>query len=99
MLREGKNTIAPSYRLPLRGNSRTGGPGTWELRFWLDNVPLGLHSFSMTPSLEERRRWIAGQGSTRCDRLRDSAADGDEMPISLEDLLRGDDQDRQEKQA
>ncbi len=92
-LRDGKNTLIPNYRLPLRGNPRTGRPGMWELRFWLDNLPVGIHGFTMSPSLEERRRWIAGQGGARTDRLRDDMGD-DSEPISLEDLLRSQQENR-----
>jgi hypothetical protein len=97
-LREGQNNILSGNRLPLLRRVNEHAPGMWELRVSMGDSVIGLHSFSVGPSMEERRRLIQNDVAQRHVRLRDDAPhseapdiqeDNDESPVSLEDLLRG----------
>ncbi len=91
-LREGQNILLASNRLPL-GDKITANPGLWELRISVDGGVIGLHSFGMGASLRERQR-LFEEGSIsayrrRQERLREAGDEEDDSPVSLEDLLRG----------
>lgn len=90
-LHEGQNAALASHRLLLRDNEKLSGSGTWELRASVDGWPLAVHTFGVGPSSAERRRYLTDAGERRrADRLRDEAeATDDEMPLPLEELLRG----------
>ncbi|NPV68795.1 MAG: hypothetical protein HPY64_16810 [Anaerolineae bacterium] len=89
-LREGQNNILSSNRLPLGTKAPAGvGPGLWELRVTLAGSVIGLHTFPVGPSLTSRQRMI-GDLERRRGRLTDqAAAPVDDSPVSLEELLRG----------
>lgn len=91
-LRPGANTVLSGYRLPLRGES-DGRPGLWEMRALVNGDTIGLHTFSMGPSLLERQRLIAEETEAirrRQRRLQETLPEAeDDSPISLEELLRG----------
>ncbi|GAB4572814.1 MAG: hypothetical protein Kow0077_13340 [Anaerolineae bacterium] len=91
-LREGQNNLLSSHRLPLGDKApQNAEPGLWELRVTLAGEVLGLHTFAVGPSVAERRRLIRTLESRQA-RLRDEAAaarSDDDSPVSLEDLLRG----------
>ena len=92
LLREGRNNLLCNYRLPLddRGDVR---PGLWELRASVDGSVVGLHTFSVGPSLRERQRLIEEETEAvqrRQRRLRETlVTEEDDSPVSLEELLRG----------
>jgi hypothetical protein len=91
-LRTGANNVLSAYRLPLRGES-DGRPGLWEMRALVNGEVIGLHTFSMGPSLLERQRLIAEETEAirrRQRRLQETLPEAeDDSPISLEELLRG----------
>lgn len=89
-LRDGEMNILADHHLPLAGNDKLPGAGEWDLRVFVDGGLLGALSFTMTPSLEERRRQFGYEQAA--DRLRE--ADSDETPMSLEDLLRAKSRDQ-----
>lgn len=97
-LRDGEMNILSDHHLPLMENALIEGQGDWDLRVHLDDVLVGIHTFSLTPSSEDRRarlsrdRDAAPRHYVTGDRRRESTApvEEDEAPMSLEDLLRGD---------
>ncbi|MBN1966568.1 MAG: hypothetical protein JW910_18090 [Anaerolineae bacterium] len=94
LLRDGRNTLIASHRLPLDDKTATVPPGVWELRVSVDNGLVALHNFNVAPSLKERQRLFKDQAAqssgARRERLRDERIDPDEgQVISLEELLRG----------
>jgi hypothetical protein len=92
LLREGNNNLLCNYRLPLDDRSE-GRPGLWELRASVDDGVVGLHTFSVGPSLRERQRLIEEETEAvqrRQRRLRETlVVEEDDSPVSLEELLRG----------
>lgn len=93
-LRDGEMNILADHHLPLAGNERLSSAGEWDLRVFADGGLLGALSFTMSPSLEERRRQFARGQDSAADRLRE--VEIDDEPVSLEDLLRSRSQDRRE---
>ncbi|MBN2472603.1 MAG: hypothetical protein JXN59_17900 [Anaerolineae bacterium] len=90
-LREGQNNLLSSHRLPLGDKApEDANPGLWELRVSVAGQVTGLHTFAVGPSMTQRQRLMSDMNQRRA-RLRDSdtPAPGDDSPISLEDLLRG----------
>jgi hypothetical protein len=91
-LRAGQNNILSTNRLPLFDNAGDFDPGMWELRVTVAESLVGLHTFGVGPSMEQRRRMVAQDVARRRARLRDDDAVldvDDDSPVSLEDLLRG----------
>jgi len=95
-LRDGEMSIMADHHLPLDGNGRVQGMGDWDLRVYMDGNLVGLHNFTLTPSMRERNRRLAGD--YQADLGNDSSADEfdiiDELkqerapkPPSLNDLL------------
>lgn len=85
-LRDGEMNILADHHLPLLGNEKLAGAGDWDLRVLADGALLGLLSFTTTPSLEARRRYLRGEEEpARRLNIQDEA---DDSPVSLEDLLR-----------
>lgn len=84
-LRDGEMNLLADHHLPLTGNSRITGTGDWDLRVSVDGSLIGLLSFTTTPSISSRRRFIKDAGSAAI-RLEDT--EQDDAPVSLEDLLR-----------
>lgn len=80
-LRDGEMSILADHHLPLAGNERLPGAGDWDLRVFVDGGLMGALSFTMSPSLEDRRRQFSA-----ADRLREVEAD--DVPVSLQELLR-----------
>lgn len=82
-VRDGNNLIVCDRQLPLQQlsdvHSRTG---TWDLRITVDGSVVGIHSFTVTPSTADRRRQFGNEGETEMAEI------VDDMPVSLEDLLR-----------
>lgn len=92
-LREGQNNIMSENRLPLGSRMPEGAaPGLWEMRVTIADSVIALHTFSVGPSTEQRRRMIQADLAQRRGRLTDDDAplpdDQDfDSPVSLEDLL------------
>ena len=59
-LRDGEMSIMADHHLPLAGNPRIQGMGDWDLRVFLDGNLIGLHNFTLAPSMRERNRRLAG---------------------------------------
>jgi hypothetical protein len=89
-MRPGENLLLPDYRLPLKGNNRIERTGKWDLQVWINDGLVGIHTFSVSPSLEERRRQFSQDGEAqRAVRL-----DNDPLPLSLDELLSAQQQHR-----
>ena len=88
-LQPGENAILPDYRLPIRRNKQGDlQPGAWTVHFEVDGGVLGIHGFSLTPSLAMRRRQMAADGELRERVWRGEDAEDTALPLSLEELLR-----------
>ncbi|GAB4512576.1 MAG: hypothetical protein OHK0046_12330 [Anaerolineae bacterium] len=90
-LRDGEMNILADNHLPLRSNQQIAGMGNWDLRVLVDGNLAGIHNFALTASTEERRRrlsgneyYVTGQNS----REMDDDDDSEDIPLSLEELLR-----------
>ena len=87
-LQSGENAILPDYRLPIRRNTQGNlQPGAWTVQLEVDGGMLGVHGFSLTPSLAARRRQLAADGELR-ERVWRDDEDDTALPLSLEELLR-----------
>ncbi len=82
-MRPGENAVLPDYRLPLKGNQRLDRTGKWDLQVWINGGLVAVHTFSVTPSVEERRRQFGIDGEAQ-QRLE---LDNEPVPMSLEELL------------
>ncbi|NLE51181.1 MAG: hypothetical protein GX613_07220 [Chloroflexi bacterium] len=88
-LQPGENAILPDYRLPIRRNKQGDlQPGAWSVHFEIDSGMLGVHGFSLTPSLAMRRRQMAADGELRERVWRGADEEDTSLPLSLEELLR-----------
>lgn len=101
-LRDGEMNILSDHHLPLRGNEKIAGMGDWDLRVFVDNALVGIHNFALTASGEQRRQRLSGNnqyfvtGDTGDARSYDTPdltdddndPDEQEIPLSLEELLR-----------
>lgn len=72
-LQLGENTLHPDQHLALAGSLPPNKLGRWDLHTFLDGRMLGMLTFTVTPTDDERRARLSGQ--------RDN-------PASFEDLLR-----------
>jgi hypothetical protein len=93
-LKSGENTILPNYRFPVRSNKNALDAGSWTAHILLDEGVLGIHNFSLSPSLASRRRQLAGTDGELRERVWQSDEDAS-LPISLEELLRQQSRQRQ----
>jgi hypothetical protein len=88
-VREGENLVPSDTQLKLNGNKALGRAGTWELQVTINGNLAAVHHFTMTPRRDDV---VIGAVPTAADaeidmsRLR--APKEEEMPMSLEDLLR-----------
>ncbi len=57
-LRDGETSLMSDHHLPLADNPQVAGMGEWDLRVYLDGEILGIHSVTLEPSSEERRRRV-----------------------------------------
>jgi hypothetical protein len=87
-LRDGEMNILADTHLPLWGNDNIVGIGDWDLRVYINNNLVGLHSFHCTASQTDRQQQTVERVEERRRRLSDTRRD---TPITLEDLLRGQD--------
>lgn len=94
-LKEGENTILPNYRFPVRSNKNGLDAGSWTAHVMLDEGVLGIHNFSLSPSLTDRRRQLAATDGELRERVWRSEEEDASLPISLEELLRQQSRQRQ----
>lgn len=91
-LRDGEMNVLADNHLPLRNNDRIAGMGDWDLRVLVDGVLVGIHNFALTASHEERRRRLQNEyyvtGSEELHEDVTTYEDEEDVPISLEELLR-----------
>lgn len=85
-LRAGENLIVPDYRLPLKGSSKLMTAGTWDVEIRIDEQVMAVHAFSLMAPLAERLRQSGDDGEVNRRLMLDEE---EEMPLSLEQLLRG----------
>jgi hypothetical protein len=64
-LRDGEVNILADHHLPLYGNTRIEGFGTWDLRVYLDGQMLAMHSVAMQPSDEDRQNRLGRRVDAR----------------------------------
>ncbi len=95
-LNAGENAVLPDYRLPIRSNKTGIAPGAWTVHVLLDSGLLGIHNFSLSPSLSDRLRGASSDGEIR-ERVWRTEEDDASLPLSLEELLRQ--QSRQRRQS
>ncbi len=97
-LRDGEMNILADNHLPLRKNDNIAGMGDWDLRVYVNSDLVAVHNFALTASSEERRRRLGAEyyvteteqqeRDERPARPLHIADDDEEIPLSLEDLLR-----------
>lgn len=83
-LREGENNIIADRQLPLADNTKIQGAGDWDLRVLVDGNLLGIHHFSLMPSLRERRERLTQYQKQAEDQSQN-------QPAKLGDLVNKDD--------
>jgi hypothetical protein len=103
-LRDGAMNILADHHLPLSGNDHIQGMGDWDLRAYVDGSLVGVLSFNVAPSLEERNERLNRRASSRTSLRGEEAEenlvlrDDDDAPLSLEDLLRSSANNHQRRQ-
>ncbi|MEM6284775.1 MAG: hypothetical protein AAF787_21475 [Chloroflexota bacterium] len=88
-MRDGKLDIMADTQMPLFDSTMGLNPGECDLRVYVDGDLVGILGFTLSPSV--RDRWAGRREKSAESRLRDDApADPveDDVPMSLEDLLR-----------
>lgn len=91
-LRDGEMNILADHQLPLLGNEKLTGAGDWDLRVMVDGALIGLLAFTTTPSITERQRLMERRADQAAYRLHDEVEE--DSPVSLDDLLRGENKSR-----
>jgi hypothetical protein len=86
-LQTGQLPLLPNYRFPVRKNAGELAPGAWTVHVLIDGGLLGVHNFSLSPSLRARRRQLAPDGELR-ERVWRTPEEDQSLPLSLEELLR-----------
>lgn len=92
-LRDGEMNILADHHLPLLSNEQIGQGGDWDLRVSVDGRTAGLLSFAVTPSLYQRERKL----EQRSRLAQDFDIQEDDSPLSLEELMRDQKQQRRTK--
>jgi hypothetical protein len=88
--------ILADHHLPLADNAAlTATGGEWDLRVSIDGMLAGALAFNHPPSLRARERQLA-QAARRVGLTDDQPAASD-APVRLEDLLRGQHNDRSQR--
>jgi hypothetical protein len=85
-LRDGEMNVLADHHLPLMKNDHISGSGDWDLRVYIDGTLVGLHNVMLAPSDEERRHRLGTGG--RHYVTASEPEEEEEMPLSLEELLR-----------
>jgi hypothetical protein len=84
-LRDGEMNILADHHLPLMANEQIAGAGDWDLRVFVNGTLMGAHAFNLSPSINERMGHYQRDEEAEHPRLR---YEGEEAPMSLEELLR-----------
>ena len=87
-LRDGEMDILLDHHLPLMDNDQIQGVGDWDLRVHLDNNLIGMHNFTLAPSVYERHQRIAGNRARNNLALADIVEEEEE--VTLKQLLHQD---------
>lgn len=87
-LQAGENALLPDYRLPIRKKSAELHAGSWSAHVLVDGGLLGVHQFTLGPSLAARRSEIGADGEILRERVWRSDPADESLPLSLEELLR-----------
>jgi hypothetical protein len=87
-LQAGENILLPDYRFPIRKKAAELDPGAWTARILVDGGVLGIHHFSVSPSLVARRLQMGADGELMRERVWRTEEDDESLPLSLEELLR-----------
>ncbi len=88
-LQPGENVLLPDYRLPLRKKANTLQAGNWSATLRIDGGLVGIHTFNL--ALPLARPALAPDGEIAQEWVAYDDAE-DELPLSLEELLRSYDQ-------
>lgn len=100
-LREGEVNVLADHHLPMMGNDEIAGMGDWDLRVYVDDTLIGVHALQLVPSSEERRDRVRSGGRHYAmqdeEPARRTTRDDGSKPMSLEDLLRGQDEAEQRR--
>jgi hypothetical protein len=94
-LQAGENPILPDYRLPVRNNTAELVAGAWTVHLIVDGGMLGIHNFSLSPSLTARRHQMSSDGEIR-ERVWRTEEEDEALPLSLEELLRQQSRERRQ---
>lgn len=103
-LRDGEFNILADHHLPLADNDNITGMGDWDLRVQIDGKLVGIHSFTLSPSYEERQERL--RGNRRQHYVMPKAPDGElreekstpkSQRVTLEDLLGEQNNDRAQR--
>lgn len=86
-VRDGENLIPCDQQLPIRGNDKLGRAGTWDLQVSVNGALAACYSFPVTPSTAAIRSQLTDDGEAAIANL-SIPDEKDDMPLSLEDLLR-----------
>jgi hypothetical protein len=97
-LHDGEMNLLADHQLPLLDNMKVTGSGDWDLKIFIDGQLVGLHSFTLAPSTDERlnrlggdsveEEEVAAQRREYMRRRRLEEQTQEDVPTSLEDLLR-----------
>ena len=97
-LRSGEMNILTEDHLPLMNNEQIAGMGDWDLRVYVDGSLMGVHTFALTASYEERRHRLRGGRAENQHFVTGSAQparatqpppeEKEDIPLSLEELVR-----------
>ncbi len=87
-VRDGENLIPSDQQLPFRGNDKLGRAGTWDLQVSINGALAACHSFGVSPSTAAMRPILEDDGEAAIAHLSTPDDKEDDMPLSLEDLLR-----------
>lgn len=82
-MRSGENLLLPNYRLPLKNNQQLSRMGSWDLQVWVNGGLIATHNFTVSPSIQERRRQFGLDGEAQVP----VELDHETAPLSLDDLL------------
>jgi hypothetical protein len=96
-LRDGEVNILADHHLPLANNPRIEGIGDWDLRVSLDGKLMGIHTLTLEPSAADRRGRLSGENRPRRYVIPAGEEEDEDVPLSLEDLLRDQNHNRSRK--
>lgn len=93
-LRAGEMNLLADHHLRLANNSNITGMGDWDLRVYIDGTLMALHNFMLAPSVSERARRLSPNADQDDQRYMIAEPEDEEVPMSLEQLLRNQSRNR-----